>query len=651
MQSFNNYPNVFKPLQVGSLKLKNRIQFSPVVSAHAHPETGDVSEGLIAWVGAQARSGAALVTIGSTPVDFDRGRDYLGCLSVVKDSDVSQLLRLSEAAHRYNAKLSCEIMHAGRIAYPASLKGQKAFVPWLTPDMNPNRFEEISRDDIDEVISHFCDAAKRLQAGEFDMLMIHAAHGNLVSAFFSQLYNQRTDEFGGSLENRMRFTLTLLKRVREAVGPKMGIEMRISANEYLEGSPSLEDIIVFLQKAQEYIDIVHLSGGLIFHPDTVKYMMPAYLEERCVNVERSAIIRKHLKIPVTVVGNIPDIDTAEEILRDGKADVVAMARNLIADMDFVTKAYRGQADEIRPCLHCVSCCLFPSRGSPLRCAVNPLAGRGPYITGVAKAEERKKVVIIGGGPAGMTAAQTAARRGHEVVLFEQSDKLGGRLYEASAMKCKNYFRKYLEWTLRETLMSGARIELGKKATPEIIRSENPDSLILAVGAEHIIPHITGIENVDVLTVSEADLRQKPIGKRVVVIGGGLSGTECAIDLAADGHQVMLLDKLPEEQLLTEVMDSVKGSLGTLIRENNIEAYFCADITEITVNSVKLKSCDKTEIELPFDTIITSTGLAPNDKYIETLSSIVPDTSVVGDCKYMQNILGANRDGFFAALEI
>ena len=651
MQSFNNYPNIFTPLNAGPVRLKNRIQFSPIVSAHAHPETGDVTEGLVAWIGAQARSGVSLVTIGSTPVDFDRGRDYLGCLSAVKDSDVPQLIRLAEAAHRYDAKISCEIMHAGRIAYPASLKGQKAFVPWLAPDLDPEKFEEISKRGIDEVISHFCNVAGRLQKAGFDMLMVHAAHGNLVSAFFSPLYNQRTDEYGGTMENRMRFTLTLLKRIRETIGPKMGIEMRISSNEYLEGSPSLEDIIAFLQRAQEYIDLVHLSGGLIFHPDLVKYMMPAYLEPRNVNVERSAIIRKHLNIPVAVVGNIPGIDAAEEILRDGKADVVAMARNLIADMDFVTKARRGQAGEIRPCLHCVSCCLNPSKGAPLRCAVNPLAGQESLITKVEKAEQKKKVVVVGGGPAGMTAAQTAVLRGHEVVLFEQNNFLGGKLYEASSMKCKDYFRQYIEWTIRETHRSGARIELGKKATAEIIGGEAPDAVILAIGAEHNVPPIKGIENSGFITVSEADLRQKPIGKRVVVIGGGLSGSECAIDLALEGHHVTILDKLPEDKLLTEVMGSVTESLRSLIRENNIETYFDVNISEIRPGCVVLCSNDKTEKEIPYDTLVLSVGLTPDQELLDILANVIPDTFVIGDCRKVRNILGANGDGFFTALEI
>ena len=649
--SFNNYPTVFSPLKVGPVRLKNRIQFSPVVSAHAHPETGDVTEGLVAWIGAQAKSGVSLVTIGSTPVDFDRGRDYLGCLSVVKDSDIPQLIRLSEAAHRYDAKISCEIMHAGRIAYPSSLKGKKAFVPWLAPDMDPDRFEEITQPDIDEVVSHFCEAALRLQKAGFDMLMVHAAHGNLVSAFFSPLYNQRKDNYGGSTENRMRFTLSLLKRIRETIGPKMGIEMRISSNEYLEGSPSLEDIIAFLQKAQEYIDIVHLSGGLIFHPDMVKYMMPSYLEPRNVNVERSAIIRKHLDIPVAVVGNIPGIDAAEEILRDGKADVVAMARNLIADMNFVTKAYRGNSDDIRPCLHCVSCCLFPSRGTPVRCAVNPLAGHESLVKKVDKAEVRKKVLIIGGGPAGMTAAQTAVKRGHEVVLFEQREKLGGKLYEASSMRYKDYFRRYIEWTIRETLRSGARVELGKKATIDEIKSESPDALILAIGAEPVIPPIIGIESANVITVSEADLRQKPIGERVVIIGGGLSGTECAIDLAQDGHHVAVLDRLPKDQLLTEVMDSVSGSLWNLLNESDVDKYYDIEIMEISNDSVVLLSSEGVERRIPYDTIVISAGMSPDEKQLEMMANIVPETYKIGDCREVQNILGANRDGFFTALEI
>ncbi|UWG95870.1 FAD-dependent oxidoreductase [Dehalobacter sp. DCM] len=650
MAAFHNYPHVFTPIQVGPLKLKNRIQFAPMVTAHAHPETGDVTESLLALVRAQARSGAALVTIGSTPVDYVRARDFYGGIANLKESDVPQLMQVAEAVHQYNCKISCELCHAGRYAYPGALKA-KAYVPWMSPDLDPEHFEEISQEGIEEVIDEFCASAKRLQQAGFDMLMIHGAHGNLVSAFFSPIANQRTDEYGGSLENRMRFSLTLLKRLRETIGPGMGIDFRISCNEYIEGCPTVDDIIAFLQKAQEYIDIVNFSAGAVYNHDLGRYISPSYLGARNQNVERVAAIRPHLNIPVSVVGGITGIEAIESIIREGKADMVAMARNLLADMELVTKAYRGHAEDIRPCLHCNACAFFPFRGAQVRCAINPYLGREFTIPKVEKADSKKKVMIIGGGPAGMTAAQTAAKRGHDVALFEASEKLGGRLYEASAMKLKDYHRSYLDWTIRQTERSGIRIALGVKVTPELVLQEAPDVLILAVGAEHIVPPIQGVELPLVITVSEADIRQKNIGKRVVMIGGGLSGTECAIDLAMAGHEVIVVDKLLEEQLLTDLFPSMTAHLRSLMKEHHIQVCYGAAVNAITGDSVRITLCDGSSRELACDTVILSVGLQPDEKWLAMISDLIPETYLIGDCRQVRNILAANADGLLTVVEI
>ena len=431
MDDFHAFPHIFQPLKVGPLTLKNRIQFAPMVSAHADAETGRVTQDLIDYIGGQARTGAALITIGSTPVDFARGRDYMGCLSVTNDFDVPGLMLLAEEAHRYGAKLSCELQYAGRIADPLFLNGMKALVPWVAPDMDPNVFAEITKEEIDGVIQLFVDAAKRLKRAGFDMIMLHGGHGNLTSAFFSPLTNQRTDEYGGSLEKRMTFGLRMAKALREAVGGRMAIEFRISQQEFLPGSPTWDDLVTYINALSEYVDIVNVSNGLIWHPYYVRYMMPSYMEPRNVNVEAAAYIKPRVNIPVAVVGNIPDIETAEQILAAGKADVVAMARNLLADSQLVSKAHRGCAGDIRPCLHCLECVTFPNVGHPVRCAVNPTVGRETRYRTIPRAEVKKRVMIVGGGPAGMMAAQICTQRGHEVTLYEQADHLGGRLLEAS----------------------------------------------------------------------------------------------------------------------------------------------------------------------------------------------------------------------------
>ena len=651
MVDFNDYPHVFSPVKIRNIELKNRLVFSPVVSGHAGVANGEVTEALVKFLGAQARSGVGMVTIGASPVDQGRARDFYGSLSVCRDTDVPGLHRLVEEVHRYGAAISCEILHAGRIAQPGALAGRKAWVPWLAPDMDPNAFEEINEAQMDEVIGEFQAAAVRLRDAGFDMVMIHGAHGNLVSAFLSPATNQRTDAYGGSPENRMRFPLKLVRKVREAVGDDMAIDFRISQNEYVDGGIELEDVIAFLQAASPYIDDAHLSGGWIFDPVYVKYMMPGYPQDRCLNIPRTAVVHDKLDIPVTCVGNIPDIATAEKILAEGKADIVAMARNILADMDFVNKAYRGKPELIRPCLRCIECASRPAVGGGVRCSVNPQLGRELYYDSIQKANQRKKVVVIGGGPAGMMAAQTAIKRGHEVVLFEKEAQLGGRLHEASALFRKvDHHKRYLAWDVAETMRSGADVRLGVMATPELVMSENPDVVIVAIGAEHIVPDIEGVESPRVMSVTDADLGRRPIGKRVAIVGGGLSALECGIQLAYEDHEVALLSRIAENDSWHEVMNELRSGLIELKDRYGVEIIDEANAVKITDSGVV---CERNEslCEVRADTVVLACGLEPNKNAITAFREMMPDVVVVGDAHKTGNIFAANMDAFNVAVEL
>lgn len=651
MPSFNDFPHIFTPIKIRNVELKNRLVFSPVVSGHAGVVDGQVTEALVQFLGAQARSGVGMVTIGASPVDQGRARDFFGSLSVCKDEDIPGLHRLVEEVHRYGAAISCEILHAGRIAQPNALAGRKAWVPWLTPDMDPDLFEEITEEQMDEVIDLFCKAAVRLRDAGFDMVLIHGAHGNLVSAFFSPLTNQRTDEYGGSFENRMRFPLRLVKAVREAVGDNMAIDFRISQNEYVEGGTTLEDVITFLKAAQEYIDDANLSGGWIFDPVYVKYMMPGYPQELCLNIPRTAIVREQLDIPVTCVGNIPDVKTAEHILAEGKADIVAFARNILADMDLVNKAYRGEEDTIRPCLRCIECASRPAVGGGVRCSVNPQLGRELYYREVPEARVKKKVVVIGGGPAGMMAAQTAVKRGHDVVLFERDKELGGRLKEASVLFCKEpYHKRYLAWDRRETLGCGADIRLGVEATPDLVMAENPDEVIVAIGGEHICPPIPGANGDNVITVTEADLGLAPIGKRVVIVGGGFSALECGIQLAYEGHAVTTIDAQPEDKLWREVMNELRSGLIELRDRYGVQLVDEAMVKEIREGSVVYTRGGE-DFEILADTVVMACGLRPNKELVGQFVEMMPRVTVVGDARQTGNIFSANMSAFDVAVEL
>lgn len=651
MPSFNNYPHLFSPVKIRNLELKNRLVFSPVVSGHAGVVDGQVTEALVQFLGAQARSGVGMVTIGASPVDQGRARDFFGSLSVCRDEDIPGLHRLVEEVHRYGAAISCEILHAGRIAQPSALAGRKAWVPWLAPDMDPDLFEEVTEEQMGEVIDLFCKAAVRLRDAGFDMVLIHGAHGNFVSAFFSPLTNQRTDAYGGSAENRRRFPLALVRAVREAVGDQMAIDFRISQNEYVEGGTSLEEVIAFLKEASPYIDDANLSGGWIFDPVYVKYMMPGYPQERCLNIPRTAIVHEQLDIPVTCVGNIPDVDTAERILAEGKADIVAMARNILADMDFVNKAYCGKADRIRPCLRCIECASRPAKGGGVRCSVNPQLGRELYYRSIPKAEERKRVVVIGGGPAGMMAAQTARKRGHDVILFEQSGELGGRLHEASALFCKaDHHARYLAWSVSETFECGADVRLGVAATPELVMAERPDAVIVACGGEFVIPPIPGVDGKHVITVTDADLKRAPVGKRVVIVGGGISALECGIQLAYEGHEVAVVDVRAEDDLWREVMNELRSGLIELRDRYGVQLVDQSRVSEIRATSVVCERGGQV-LELAADTVVLACGLRPNREAIGAFVDMMPYVTVVGDARKVGNIFSANMDAFNVAVEL
>ena len=654
MFDFNEFPNLFSPVRIRNLELKNRLAFSPVVSGHAGVVDGQVTEALVQFLGAQARSGAGLVTIGASPIDQGRARDFFGSLSVCRDTDIPGLHRLVEEVHRYGAALSCEILHAGRIAQPEALAGRKAWVPWLAPDMDPDKFEQASKEAMAEVVQEFADAAVRLRDAGFDMVLLHGAHGNFMSAFFSPLTNQRTDEYGGSFENRMRFPLEVCKAVREAVGDSMAIDFRISQNEYVEGGTTLEEVIAFLRAASPYIDDAHLSGGWIFDPVYVKYMMPGYPQERCLNVPRTAIAHRELAdtgLTVTTVGNIPDVATAEQILARGDADIVAMARNILADMELPRKAFRGAPDTIRPCLHCIECAARPAVGGGVRCSVNPQLGRELYYKEIPEARRKKKVVVVGGGPAGMQAAQTLVARGHEGVLFERSNELGGRLHEASALFCKeDYHRRYLAWSVRRTLECGADVRLGVEATPELVAAENPDHVIVAIGAEPIVLPIPGIDGPNVVGVSDADLGRAPIGGNVVLIGGGFSALECAIQLCYEGHRATMLEMRPADTLWREVMNELRSGLIELKERYGAELIDEARVVEVRADGVVYEKAGE-RCFIAADTVVNAVGLKPNRTLVDEWRRLMPDVDVVGDARKSGKIFDANMDAFDVAVEV
>ena len=648
-----HYPHVFAPLKTKHLTLKNRIQFPPTVSCLS-TGIGEATPEYIEFVAMQAKTGVGLITIGATSVDEDFGTDFQGELNITRDEMIGGLARIAEAAHLYGAKISVEMCHAGRGADPTLLGQPYAIGPSSIPLPNRCRYvKEMDQHDIDHVIEQYASCAERLMRAGFDMCMVHGAHGNLVGSFLSPKTNLRNDCYGGSLENRMRFPLEILKAMRERVGDNMAIEMRISGDEMIEGGMRIQEVIEFLKQAQQYIDLVNVSRGLIVDRNFCYYPQPPYYHPYCHNVYLAEQVKacKEITIPVATVGSIKTLDMAEEILAAGRADVVAMARALFADPELIHNACRGRKEETRPCLRCLQVCNNNcDKGIAIRCAVNPTLGRETKYGEIRPAPVSKKVVVVGGGVAGMMAAQTLVKRGHRVVLFEKGPELGGHLNNINKLPFKQDLREYTEWDIRTTMTCGADIRLNTAATRELIEAEDPDAIFIATGSKLAVPPIPGIDGTNVASVTDVDCGRVATGQKVVVCGGGMSGLECALGLAMDGKEVTVVDMIPVEDFAKEIVHYTRDMLLKLLREFDVKLLGGQKVTSIDAQGVHTMDHNWKTYTYDCDTVVSAFGLVPNLDGVDEYRGLMYDTYVIGDCgEGAKSIGNANWTAFNYAM--
>ena len=648
MPSFNNYKHVFTPLRVGGTKLKNRVEFAPMVCDFTD-STGEATQRYVDFVEMQAASGVALIHLGATPVNWDTAPDYPSEIDVTSDLKLGHLKLLAEAAHTHNAKLSCELVHAGRGVGPGLIKAEWGIAPTAMP--LPDKYpyiREMNQKDIETTIADYAGCANRLYRCGFDGVLIHGAHGNLLAQFLSPLTNHRSDLYGGSFENRCRFPLMVLKAVREAVGPEFIVEMRISGDEIVPGGMRIGEVIDFLKLAQEHIDLVTISAGLIVDRNAFFYAMPPYFRPRGVNVPLARQVKQcpDIRIPVSVVGGI-SVDMAEQIIAEGSADMVAIARAFLADPEMLKKCYRGKPEDVRPCLRCWGCAGY----GHVQCAVNPQMGRTERYARVYKADGRKKVVVVGGGVAGTQAARTLVERGHDVVLFEKKDKLGGLLNDISTLPFKDDLLRHTTWLIDTTMKCGADIRLNTEATPARVMAENPDAIIVAVGGMPMRPPIPGLDGPNVLSVLDVDSGRQKVAGKVVVCGGGLSGCESALALAMAGHQVTIVDMIPEDRFASGVMDITRTMLLKLLDDHKVEKIGDHIIRSVHEDGVHLEGRDWKYRTIEADTVVDALGMT-NDKAIaDAYTDLIPDVFVVGDAYSVGNIKSANLSAYNAAVNI
>ena len=647
----DRYPHVFQPLTVRGLTLKNRLEYAPTVVLKCSPE-GEVTQEMLDYMAWQAKTGVGYLTIGNTPVVHTDSSAWVCELNVTQDRCIHGLEMMARTARENGAEMSVELAHAGRGSN--STPGNPALAPSDVPlNGGPLGYiKPMNEEDMAYVRQQFVDCAVRCQKAGLKIIMIHCAHNNLLAQFLSPASNHRTDAYGGSLENRMRFPLSVLKAVREAV-PNMVIECRCSAQEDTPDGLQLEESLTFMERAQAYVDIIHVSRGNIFFNYGSTFTIPTYFKGRQLNVAFAAEAKKRLHVPVAVVGNITSLQEAEDIIGSGKADIVVMAKSYMADENLIHKSIRGHAEEVRPCTRCDWCGNANNFGTSMRCAINPLLGRDIDLSKLVEPGQEKHVMVIGGGPGGMMAAQTLRAMGHRVSLYEKSHRLGGLLNDATVASFKEYMRLYLQWDIRQTMQCGAEIHLDTEVTPELVEQVNPDAVIVASGSTYVYPNIPGIEMDKVKTVSDVENHRVPVGENVVVCGGGIVGLECAVMLGMEGKKVTVIDQIPLEKFADGMPVFNHIELNYQLEKYGVTLVGGQKITSFGENGVETVDASGEKQAFAGDTYVLALGVKPDNRLAQQLlSAYAEGIYVVGDCVSTGRLLAdANQEAFHAAIRI
>ncbi len=631
------------------MEVKNRIEVPPMGGGIKKPDLS-LHPDFFAYIRDRAMSGAGIVTVPDVAIDTDRAASLGTNLAISGLISMPDLSFLADEIKRHGAKASIELTHYGRVANIELSKGKIPYAPSDVPAGEDLGLAELVTSPVVEVMDHlvikdiiekYVRAAYLCMTAGYDMIMIHAAHGQLPAQFLSPATNKRTDKYGGSIRNRTHFLIEMLQAIRGKCGNGIAIELRISGTEFSPEGLVIEEVIEILKMVQGVIDLAHISAGLHPGPFTIQ---PYYLP-KMFNVHLAAKVKKELDIPVAAVGSINSLEDAEDIIAKGLADIVAMGRPALADPRIFVKGSRGQEDRIRPCTRCLKC----GRVADLKrvgCTVNPVLGRESMYSTIHKTDLPKKAMIIGGGPAGMQAALTCRERGHEVVLYEQKRELGGMLPVASSLPFKQEFRNYQAWIIRETLNCGTKVCLNTKVTPELIKEESPDVVIVAIGAEPHIPAIVGIDGPNVVSAINAYMGKAVIAQKVAVAGAGHTGCEYALALAQEGKDVSLIDRLPLEQWAGK-----DPFLRGFLMESSVRKYDRVKIQGFTSNSVKITDQDWEDMEIEADTIVLAFGVKALKDEVKALISVVPESYVIGDCYCVGDVYTAVHSGFNVAVEI
>ncbi len=633
-----------RPIQLGTMTLKNRIVMPPMVVRYA-TDDGFITDRSVGYYEARARGGAGLIIQEATFIHL-QGQILANEPAIYDDRYIPGLSLVAQAIHRHGAKAAIQLVHGGRTAF-FRIPGGVPIAPSPIPAPSYPMPKEMSLSDIDEVINAFAQAAYRARQAGYDGVEIHGAHGYLIDQFISPVSNKRTDAYGGGVENRAHLLGEVIGAVKEAVGRGFPVWCRINGREFgVEGGETLEDAKRVAQLAEKAgASAIHVSAAGPTSP--LNYTQTVFTPG--VIADLAAGIKTAVSIPVIAVGRMTP-ELGEKLLRESKADLIAFGRALFADPELPSKVCAGKTETIRPCILCFRCrdgLRSPEAG--MRCSVNAALGKEKTYE-IGQASKPKKVLVIGGGPAGMEAARVAGLRGHQVTLWEKEASLGGQLRVASVAPYKDRIGALPQYYTEELKRLGIMVKLNKKATPKPLTQFAPEAVVLATGAKPILPKIPGLNKAD--HVSAVDVlwgRAKVKGEKVVVIGGELVACEVAEYLAGKGKKVTLVRRGPE--IAQRIGVSLRSFVLRRLKELGITALTGVTYHEANEKGLVITTKEGERKLLEADTIVIAAGAEPEKRLYQAIKDKVPEVKLVGDAVTPRNIAEAISDGYMAGLSI
>ena len=645
------YPNLCQSIKIGNIYFRNRMFGAPMGGTDI---TADCTIGpkSTAFYELRAKGGVANVTVSELVVHPETEASHMYHLDLQTVNSLASFTYTADAIRRHGAIASVELSHSGQYAgtYLIDKDKKRDMAQWgPSKGKRPDGLEvkELTEELIQDIIKAYGEKAALAKKAGFEMVMVHGGHGWLINQFLSPYFNKRKDKYGGSLENRIRFASEIITSIRKAVGPGFPIEFRMSGSELFEGGYDLKDGIQIAKSIEDKIDLLHVSAGT-YHRDFGK-THPSMFLPHGPNVYLAEEIKKHVSIPVATVGGLNDPEKMEEIIASGKADIVVMARALLADPELPKKVMRNKEDQIIHCLRCFTCMSERAETSTRRCTVNPLIGREMDGLEIVEAAKKKKVLVVGAGPGGLQAAVTAARRGHKVILCEKSNEVGGILVGEQALPFK--YEMYRLGVTLGKIAQEENVEIRLKTTVNqaYAEKENADVIIVAAGSEPFLPPIKGLNQDHVFVVNEYHHKLDQIQNQVAVLGGGLAGCEIALHLSIEGKEVNLIEM--NDALAPDANIRHRPLLLEEIERCGISVYKNHLGLNISENGVVCKNQAGEELLIEGETIICALGQKPRRDVVEQLVDAAPIVMIVGDCAKVSNITTAIYQGHHAGMDV